>query len=147
MTGDLFSSGTKFSDEAEHEGSEEKSLYEPLASRMRPKSLSEYIGQEHLTGEGMPLRRMAESGHVSSMILWGPPGTGKTTLAKILTNRVNAKSIVISAVTTGIADIREAAKPSSTATAGAPPCSSSMRSTASTRRSRTPSSRLLRTAR
>jgi len=110
MTGDLFSSGTKFSDDAEQESPSEKNLYEPLASRLRPRSLSDYIGQEHLTGEGMPLRRMAESGHVSSMILWGPPGTGKTTLAKILTNRVNAKSIVISAVTAGIADIREAAK-------------------------------------
>ena len=110
MTGDLFSSGTKFSDDAEQAGSPDETLYEPLASRLRPRSLSDYIGQEHLTGEGMPLRRMAESGHVSSMILWGPPGTGKTTLAKILTARVNAKSIVISAVTAGIADIREAAK-------------------------------------
>ena len=61
-------------------------MSEPLAERMRPKTLDEYVGQQHLVGQGAVLRRMIESGHISSFILWGPPGVGKTTLAHIIAN-------------------------------------------------------------
>ena len=66
--------------------------FEPLAERLRPKSLDEYIGQKHLVGEGCILRKMIESGHISSFILWGPPGVGKTTLAKISPLRCRLRS-------------------------------------------------------
>ena len=62
-------------------------MNEPLAERMRPKTLDEYIGQKHLVGEGAVIRRMIESGNISSFILWGPPGVGKTTLAEILADQ------------------------------------------------------------
>ena len=74
---------------------------------MRPKSLDEYIGQTHLVGPGSILRRMIDSGNVSSFILWGPPGVGKTTLAKIIANTTKSKFFTLSAVTSGVKDVRE----------------------------------------
>ncbi len=79
---------------------------EPLAARLRPQTLEEYTGQTHLLGKGKVLRRLIESDQISSMIFWGPPGVGKTTLAKIIANRTQAKFIDFSAVTSGIKDIR-----------------------------------------
>ncbi len=79
---------------------------EPLANRIRPTSLDEYVGQPHLVGEGKPLRLAVEQGHVMSFILWGPPGTGKTTLARIYSNALNAEFHELSAVSAGKADIR-----------------------------------------
>lgn len=82
--------------------------FQPLAARMRPTTLAQYFGQSHLIGEGKPLRKAIEAGHIHSMIFWGPPGTGKTTLAEIIANRINAEVERISAVTSGIKEIREA---------------------------------------
>lgn len=79
----------------------------PLPERMRPKTLDEYIGQEHLVGKGAPLRDMIESGNVSSFILWGPPGVGKTTLAKIIANQLTRQFFTLSAISSGVKDIRE----------------------------------------
>ena len=80
---------------------------EPLAERLRPKTLDEYIGQKHLVGEGAVLRNMIESGHISSFILWGPPGVGKTTLAQIIANRLDTPFYTLSAVTSGVKDVRD----------------------------------------
>jgi len=80
--------------------------YRPLADRLRPQSLDEYVGQSHLLGLGAPLRRALESGRPHSMILWGPPGTGKTTLARLVANSSQAEFIALSAVLAGIKDIR-----------------------------------------
>ena len=80
--------------------------YRPLADRLRPQSLDEYVGQSHLLGIGAPLRRALESGHPHSMILWGPPGTGKTTLARLVASGAHAEFIALSAVLAGIKDIR-----------------------------------------
>ena len=80
----------------------------PLAERLRPHTLAEVIGQQHLLGPGKPLRVAFESGRLHSMILWGPPGVGKTTLARILAQGVDAHLIVLSAVLAGVKDIREA---------------------------------------
>ena len=82
--------------------------FAPLAARMRPITIEEYSGQEHLLGEGKPLRKMLEAGHCYSMILWGPPGTGKTTLAELIAQYTNASVLRISAVTSGVKDIRAA---------------------------------------
>lgn len=82
--------------------------YRPLAARMRPRTLAEYIGQSHLLAEGKPLYRAILAGHVHSMILWGPPGTGKTTLAEIIAGHFNAEVERLSAVTSGVKEIREA---------------------------------------
>jgi len=81
---------------------------QPLAERLRPKSLDEVIGQRHLLGEGMPLRTAFQAGRLHSMILWGPPGVGKTTLARLMTQAFDAQFISISAVLGGVKDIREA---------------------------------------
>lgn len=83
-------------------------LHEPLAARMRPQNLDEYIGQEHLVGEGKPLRRMIETGRCHSFILWGPPGVGKTTFAKLLSSQLNTHFLELSAVMSGVKDIRAA---------------------------------------
>ncbi|RDV27298.1 replication-associated recombination protein A [Alteromonas aestuariivivens] len=82
--------------------------FAPLAARMRPVSLGDYAGQSHLVGEGKPLRKMLESGHCHSMILWGPPGTGKTTLAELIAHYTQANVIRLSAVTAGVKDVRAA---------------------------------------
>ncbi len=90
---------------------EQKSLFEnennqPLASRLRPQSLDEFVGQEHLIGEGKILRKLIEEDKISSMIFWGPPGVGKTTLATIIAYKTNSSFINFSAVTSGIKDIK-----------------------------------------
>jgi putative ATPase len=82
--------------------------FKPLAARMRPRILSQYIGQTHLLGKEKPLSKAIEAGNLHSMILWGPPGTGKTTLAEIIAHHANAKVERLSAVTSGIKDIRQA---------------------------------------
>ncbi len=80
----------------------------PLADRLRPQQLDQVIGQRHLLGAGRPLRVAFESGRLHSMILWGPPGVGKTTLARLVASMVDAQFIVLSAVLSGVKDIREA---------------------------------------
>ena len=80
---------------------------EPLAERMRPHTLEDYIGQQHLVGEGAVLRKMIEAGRVSSFNLWGPPGVGKTTLAQIIAKRLETPFYTLSAVTSGVKDVRE----------------------------------------
>lgn len=84
-----------------------RKINEPLASSMRPKTLDEYAGQEHLIGEGKILRRLIEQDTVPSMIFWGPPGVGKTTLARIIAEQTHAEFISMSAVTSGVKQIRE----------------------------------------
>ncbi len=79
----------------------------PLAERMRPRTLDDYIGQEHLVGKGAVLRKMIDSGRLSSLILWGPPGVGKTTLAQIIANTLKTPFYTLSAVTSGVKDVRE----------------------------------------
>lgn len=82
-------------------------LHVPLAERMRPVSLSDYVGQEHILGEDKILRRAIESGNISSMIFWGPPGSGKTTLARVIANTIDANFIQLSATMHGVKDLRE----------------------------------------
>lgn len=82
--------------------------YQPLAAKMRPLALSEYIGQQHILGEGKPLREALESGQLHSMILWGPPGVGKTSLARLVSELCDAHFITLSAVLAGVKDIRAA---------------------------------------
>jgi len=85
-------------------------MYIPLAQLMRPKILDDYIGQNHLLGKGRPIRRMIENKKVTSMILWGPPGSGKTTLATVLATYIDAHFIFFSAVTSGVEDVRKVIK-------------------------------------
>ena len=82
-------------------------MSQPLAERMRPKTLDDYIGQKHLVGQGAVLRKMIDAGRISSFILWGPPGVGKTTLAQIIANRLETPFYTLSAVTSGVKDVRE----------------------------------------
>src|SRR5512144_3362749 len=79
---------------------------QPLAARMRPRSLAEFVGQEHLVGEHGPLRRSIARGHLASLLLWGPPGTGKTTLARLLAADVGAHFTSLSAVMSGVVEVR-----------------------------------------
>ena len=82
-------------------------MAQPLAERLRPKTLDDYIGQKHLVGEGSVLRKMIDAKRISSFILWGPPGVGKTTLAQIIANRLETPFYTLSAVTSGVKDVRD----------------------------------------
>ena len=82
-------------------------MAKPLAERLRPKTLDDYIGQKHLVGEGAILRKMIDAGRISSFILWGPPGVGKTTLAQIIANKLETPFYTLSAVTSGVKDVRD----------------------------------------
>src|ERR687883_1515030 len=81
----------------------------PLAARLRPRTLDEVVGQRHLLGRGKPLRVLIESDRLSSLILWGPPGTGKTTIARLIAGATEKEFVTMSAVTAGVKDVREAA--------------------------------------
>jgi putative ATPase len=85
----------------------QKSKEAPLAARMRPRNLKEFVGQEHIIGQGRVLRKAIESGQLPSIILWGPPGSGKTTLAFIIANSTNSHFSPISAVSAGVSDLRK----------------------------------------
>ena len=80
--------------------------YVPLAEELRPKTLDDIVGQDHLLGENGPIRKMTEKGMVQSMILWGPPGTGKTSLAHVISKSMKSEFVFFSAVTSGVEEVR-----------------------------------------
>ena len=122
--------------------------FQPLAARMRPENLAQYIGQQHLLAAGKPLPRAIEAGHLHLMFLWGPPGTGKTTLAEVIARYANADVERISAVTSGVKEIREAIERAwQNRNAGRRTILLLTKSTASTRASRMRFCRTLKTAR
>lgn len=86
----------------------------PLADLLRPKNLTDFVGQEHLVGKGRPIRRMIETRNITSMIFWGPPGVGKTTLAHVIAENTDAKFVFFSAVTSGVEDVRRVIKEANT---------------------------------
>ncbi len=95
-----------FADDPPLQGPETPSADAPLADRLRPRSLEEVVGQEHLTGPDGAIGRMVAAGKLSSMILWGPPGTGKTSIARLLADAVGMRFASFSAVFSGVADLR-----------------------------------------
>ena len=84
-----------------------KLMNSPLAERLRPQTLDDFIGQQHLVGKGSVLRKMIDSGRIPSIIFWGPPGVGKTTLANIISNVLDAPFYKLSAINSGVKDVRE----------------------------------------
>lgn len=104
---DLFGNENTASAEKQHV-SKTDVKFQPLAERMRPGTLDDFVGQKHLIGEGKPIRQMIENNDIVSMVFWGPPGVGKTTLALIIANSVKADFIQISAVSSGVKDVRQA---------------------------------------
>lgn len=96
----------------------ERGAYKPLAERMRPKHLDEYVGQQHLINPETPLGRMIRSGSIPSLILWGPPGVGKTTLAELLALSIEAPFYKLSAVGAGVAEVRKILEEATQATSG-----------------------------
>ena len=126
---------------------ERKAGPRPLADRLRPRSLDEVVGQDHLLGPDGTLSRMLERGSLASLILWGPPGCGKTTIARLLAARSGLHFVQLSAVFSGVADLSaRSTRRRGGAGPGRARCCSSTRSTASTARSRTGSCRWWRTA-
>ena len=86
----------------------EKDAPRPLADKLRPQTIDEVVGQDHLLGDAAPLGRMLASGRLASMILWGPPGVGKTTIARLIANHADMEFVQLSAVFSGVADLRKA---------------------------------------
>src|SRR6187551_4131324 len=97
-----------FADDAPAAPPQEAAANAPLADRLRPTSLEEVVGQEHLTGPDGAIGRMVAAGRLASMILWGPPGTGKTSIARLLADAVGMRFVAVSAVFSGVADLRKA---------------------------------------